>query len=114
MLRKYAFIVAILGIAFLLGLLILSPKELGSLDELDSMEINEKVMLKGKVGSERDFGDFRIWKLSVIEGDTEIDFEVICDCKESYLGREIEIVGLVSEFNGERQVRVLRVLTKND
>jgi len=105
MLRKYAFIVAILGIAVLLGLLILSPKELDSSDELDSMEINEKVVLEGKVESERDFGGFRIMG---IEGK---DFKVICECEESYLDKEVEILGLVEEFNDKKQVRVLRILT---
>lgn len=118
MLRKYAFIVAILGIAFLLGLLILPAKKiveersgLVEINNLEELEINDKVIFSGKVGSESDFGDFKIWKLSAITSGAEMDFDVVCDCRESYLGREVEIVGLVSEFNGERQVRVLRILT---
>lgn len=104
MLRKYAFIVAILGIAVLLGLLILSPKELDSSDELDSMEINEKVVLEGKVESERDFGDFRILSVNSIE--------IVCECgdEESYLDKKVKIIGLVEEFNEKKQVRVLRII----
>ena len=106
MLRKYAFIIAILGIAVLLGLLMLSPKELYSLDELDSMEINEKVVLEGKVESERDFGDFKVLSVRGIE--------IVCECggenDESYLGKEVKIIGLVRKFNDNKQVRVLRIV----
>jgi len=101
MLKKISFIIAISGIAVLLGLILLSPKPAGLLDDINDMEINEKVMLQGIVDSERDFGDFRIWN---IEG-----IEVVCDCKESYLGKEVEIVGLVEEFNEKKQVRVLEI-----
>jgi len=105
MLRKYAFIVAILGIAVLLGLLILSPRELGSLDELDSIGINEKVVLEGKVESEREFGDFKVLSVRGIE--------IVCECggedDESYLDKEVKIIGLVEEFNDRKQVRVLRI-----
>jgi len=101
--KKYAFIIAILGIAILLGLLALGPKEIGSSDDFEAMEINEKIIFKGMVIDEKDFVDFRILKL---QGK---DFEVICDCVESYIDKEVEIVGVVDEFNGKRQVRVLRI-----
>jgi len=106
MLRKYAFIVSILGIAVLLGLLILSPRELGSLEELDNIEINEKVVLEGKVESERDFGDFKVLSIRGIE--------IVCECggedDGSYLNKEVKIIGLVEEFRDKRQVRVLRIV----
>ena len=106
MLKKLAFIIAILGIAVLLGMLILPAGELKNLEE---MEFNDKVIFEGKVESERDFGDFKIWKLSTITSGAEMDFDVVCNCEESYLGRKVKIVGLVSEFNGEKQIRVLRI-----
>ena len=102
MLRKISFILASLGIAFLLALLIIPGEELGDRD-IDNMMVNEKVFLEGKVESERDFGNFKIWKIN------GKDFEVVCDCEESYLNKEVQIIGLVDEFNEEKQVRVLEI-----
>ena len=36
----------------------------------------------------------------------------VCECEdeESYLGKEVEIIGLVEEFNDKKQVRVLRIV----
>jgi len=98
MLRKLSFIIAILGIGVLLGLLLSPAEEIESLEEL---EINERVVFSGKVESEKDFGGFKIWKIRGFEMD------VVCDCEESYLNEEIEIEGIVDEFNGKKQVRVL-------
>ena len=101
MLRKISFIVVILGLAFLFYLLMMSPKEINSLDELDSLEINEKVIFKGIVDSQRDFGDFRIL---VVDG-----IKVVCNCVDSYIGREVEVEGFIDEFNDKKQVRASRI-----
>jgi hypothetical protein len=107
MLRKVSLIITFAGLSVLLGMLILPAEEIvGERAGLTEREINEKVVFSGKVESEKNFGDFKIWELS------EVDFDVVCDCKESYLGEEIEIEGIVGEFNGQRQVRVLRIFEK--
>ena len=98
MLKKISFIIAIFGISVLLSFLILPGKEI---DEINLLEINEKIVLEGKVVSEKDFGDFKIWNVGGIE--------VVCDCEESYLNKIVQIVGVVSEFNDQKQVRVLEI-----
>jgi DNA/RNA endonuclease YhcR with UshA esterase domain len=99
--RKYAFILAIVGISVLLGMLILSPMEISNVEELKNLEINSKVSIIGNVEDERNFGDFKILKVRGVE--------LVCDCVNSYLGKELEIVGLVAVFEGEKQIRVLRL-----
>ena len=100
-LRKIAFIITIAGVAVLLMFLLAKPKEVSSFEDIKTTEINEKVLVKGKIESQRDFGNFKILEINGIEA--------ICNCKESFLDKEVEIVGLVEEFNGKRQVRILRV-----
>ena len=101
MLKKISFIIVIIGIALLLSLLILSPKEV-NVEDIENLTLNKKVFFRGKVEHERDFGNFKIWQINEIE--------VVCDCNESYLNKEVEITGLVSEFEGKTQVRVLRLV----
>ena len=98
MLKKISFILAVVGITVLLILLILPGRKIS---DIDNMAINEKVILSGRIIDEGDYGDFKIWQM---EGK---DFDIICDCKESFLDKEVSIVGLVDDFNGEKQVRVL-------
>ena len=100
-LRKLGFILAVIGIAILLSLLLFKPKEISSIENINNLTINSKVLLKGLVESERDFGNFKIWGIKGIE--------VVCDCKESYLDKEVEVIGVVEEFNDKKQVRVLKV-----
>ena len=96
-----------LGIA-LIGILILSflilfdkPKDFSNNEELDKLIDNEKVVIKGIVKSEREFGEDYILKLNN-------EIELICDCV-GFEGKTIEVVGKVEEIYGERYVRVLRM-----
>ena len=86
-LRKIAFIIAIMGIGFLLIFLLAAQKEISSAEEVNSLAVNSKVMLIGFVESERDFGDFKIWNVNGIE--------VVCNCEESFLDKEVEIIGVI-------------------
>ena len=61
-------------------------------------------MLTGKVDSERDFDGFKIMNVSGIE--------VVCNCgKKIYFGEEVEVIGLVEEYEWKKQVRVLEIST---
>lgn len=104
--RRFAFVVAFLGIFVLLGLLVfLPPKEIKSLGDLQDLRVNQKVFLTGKVESEKQFGDFNIMH---VEG-----VEVVCECKRSYIDKDLEILGAVSEYEGKKQVSVLRIKILN-
>jgi len=98
MLKKVSFAFAILGIGVLLGMLALPAKEFGSIDDLRE---NEKVFVEGKVENEKDFGDFKILKVN--------GTEIYCSCKDSYLGEEVYVEGYVDEFDGKKQIRVLKI-----
>jgi hypothetical protein len=99
--RKLSFIFAVFGISLLFVLLFIGIEEIEGVGDLDSLELNQKVSFIGIVDSERDFGSFRI--LSVKE------IDVVCECSKSYLGLKVEIVGVVGEFNGVRQVEALSI-----
>jgi hypothetical protein len=98
MLKRISFIVCLLGITFLVVSIGFDSEPAGNLDEI---EINSKVFLRGIVDEEREIGNFRILTIKEIQ--------VVCNCQESYLGERVEVVGLVDEFNGERQIRVLEI-----
>jgi hypothetical protein len=102
--KKYVFIISILGISVLLILLIFFPKEIEK-RSIEDMEINEKIIFEGKIENERNFGDFRILNIDGLD--------IICDCKESYLGKHVEIVGLIDEYNGNKQIKVLKIAEIN-
>lgn len=90
-----------LGLGTLSIIIFKSPVEIDSAETLDSFEINTKVELDGKVERERVFEDF---KVLVVEG-----IEIICDCEEYYLGKQIKIIGLIDEYNGKKQIKALTI-----
>jgi len=102
--RKWAFIVFIVGMVILLGIMLFAgEEELDSVDELEDLVVNQKVSLAGKVVGEKIiYEDERILEL-----DNGI-VAVCSNCREC-LDKEVLIKGVVSEYNGEKQVRVFRL-----
>ena len=100
--RRWAFIIAILGMFVLLVLMNFSGKEIGSYSELEELEINQKVYLSGKVVSERAAGEKIILTL-------DKNITLICDCDWSFKDKEISVVGIVGEYENRKQVQVLRI-----
>jgi hypothetical protein len=100
-LRKVSFIIAFIGVCILLVFFTLPSKEFGNLEELRD---NEKVTLTGKVVSERDFEDFRIFSLNRYE------IDLVCDGCESYFGEDVRVLGVINEYEGKKQVRVLEII----
>jgi len=106
--RRFAFIIAIIGM-FVLSLFMGGEgKEIESYEELQGLEINAKVSVSGKVLEEKVI--YEGTKLFIL--DTGID--LVCECIESFEGKEIEVEGIVSEFEGIKQVRVLRVVIEGN
>jgi len=97
-LKKMSFVLTMVGIVVLLILLTFPAEILRNIDEGD---LKEKVYFEGEVSNERSIGES---KLINIDG-----IEVICDCRESYLGKEVRIEGLVDSYNGKRQIRALKI-----
>jgi hypothetical protein len=103
MLRELSFVLGVFGVVFLLFYLQFSSfVEIESIGDLDGLEINSKVVLRGFVEDVRVFEKFVIFK---IEG-----IELVCDCENGYLGKELEVEGVVEDYLNGRQVRVLRVV----
>ena len=99
--KKISFIIAILGISYLVFMLNAGVVKITEDEELQGMIANKKVTLSGEVESERDFDGFKIMKIDGIG--------VVCDCKIIYLGKEVEVIGFVEEYEGRKQVRALEI-----
>ncbi|MCH8308967.1 MAG: hypothetical protein IIB17_00550 [Chloroflexi bacterium] len=72
--------------------------------ELEELEINRKVFVSGEVVSEKViFGERKVFVLNS-------GIELVCDCFGINIGGEIEVVGVVSEYDGRKQVEVLEIV----
>jgi hypothetical protein len=98
--RRWAFVLMIVGMFILFLFLIKDPVEVDSYSDLEELEINQMIIMKGELVSERII--YEGTKLFGINN----DIELICECLDNYEGKEIEVVGVVEEYNGRKQVRV--------
>jgi len=101
MIKKASLIFLIIGIIVLIFISFKSPIKNVNFENLEGMEINTRVEINGKVEGVKDFEDF---KILIVDG-----IEIICDCKQNYLGKQIKIIGLVDEYNGKRQIKALKI-----
>jgi hypothetical protein len=105
--RRWAFILAILGIFLLFLVLFFSGEEkITDSDKLMSLEENTKVIVRGEIIEERIFGQNYI--LIMDNG-----IELICNCR-GYSGKNISATGIVSEFNGKKRIEVLRLMEEDN
>jgi len=100
MIKKLSFIFAILGISLLLLLMLKYPKQI-TIDQVDNYEINTKIQITGKVNNVRIFDDFQILSIENID--------LVCNCKENYLNKEVSVVGLIDDYKGTKQIVVLKI-----
>lgn len=98
--RRFAFVVFVIGMFVLMGFLIFFVKEV---DDLEGLEINERVIVGGMVMDERVI--FGSEKLLILDN----GIELVCECFGVFEGREILVEGVVMEFRGKKQVRVLSI-----
>lgn len=99
--RRWAFVVFMLGMLVLIGVMIFNVKEVRS---LEGLEDNQHVKLNGLVVSERGIYDDE----KILELDSGI--VLVCEGCGSYLDKEIFVEGIVEEYKGEKQIRVLRII----
>ena len=103
-LRIFALIMAIIGVSFLIGMLIWPNYELVvDMSDLQKLEINDQVVLIGKVQDVRDFGGFFVMDVN------DIDVVYNCDEECDYSGKDVEVKGLVSVYESKKQIEVLRM-----
>lgn len=100
--RRWAFVIAILGLFVLVLVFGFNRIEVSSLDELLLLEINQRVFLTGNIVSERVIYS-GTWLLVLDSG-----IEMVCSCTRSFFG-QVDVEGVVSEYNGKKQVEVLKI-----
>ena len=103
--RRVSLIVAVIGIFIIVGIMVFSENYtiIQDQEDLESLIINEKVVVNGRVDSERILEDFRILRIK--------DIEVVCDCSRGFFGENVKIYGVVGEFDAKKQVEALRVVS---
>lgn len=105
--RRWAFVVFMLGMLVLVGVLVFYVREVESYLELEGLEINQRVRLSGEVVSERVlYGDEKLLEL-------DSGIVLICEGCGSYLDKEIFVEGVVEEYEDGKQVRVLKLRVIN-
>ena len=96
--RKFAFIVALIGLCVLLGFLLREPRRVSS---LDGLLVGSAVAIEGYVSEERNFGSGKL----LIVG----EIPVFCECSRSYLDSLVKISGVVERFPDDLRVRAFSV-----
>ena len=100
--RKLSFIIVAFGMLVLSWLFIFDYAEVAGYSDLENLEINQKVFLSGKIVETR-----FITRGQILTLDSGV--ELICECFEDFSGREVQVEGIVSEFEGKRQVEVFEI-----
>ncbi|MFH1290467.1 MAG: hypothetical protein ABIH92_03600 [Nanoarchaeota archaeon] len=101
--RKWAFIVAILGMFVMVLFLNLEPEKVEDYSDLEELELNTRVSVMGKVVSERLI--YGRTELLVLDNGIDLVFEGV----GNFENEEIEVVGVVSEYNEKKQVTVEKI-----
>lgn len=100
--RRWAFVVVIIGILILFGILFFTKEtEISEQKELEKLMENEKVRVIGTIEEERNWGNEKLLIL-----DNEI--EVISDLGKLE-GKKIEIHGTVDDFEKKR-IRAIKIV----
>lgn len=101
--RRWAFAIAILGMFVMALLLNKKPLEVNNLKDIENLEVNTRVAVSGKVLSERAlYGETKMLSLGN-------KIPLICECAEKYVNETVSVNGIVEEYEGKKQVRVLKI-----
>ncbi len=99
--RRIALAVSLIGLFILMLIFESSSEYVSDVKDLERFEIGQKVYLQGIVEGERKFGETKLISIN------EID--IICECDESYLGKSLLIEGVIEDYLGKKQIKVLRI-----
>ena len=118
--RRFAFVVLVLGMFVLVVLLNGSPVEVFGYGNLESFELNQRVSVSGEVVSEKIIYSGK-WvlvldiensenSLALVSNETSSsEIELVCSCEGGFLGEEVNVVGVVGEYNEKKQIEVLKI-----
>lgn len=105
--RRFAFAIALAGLFVLTILVNSDPVFVENSEALKKMEINKKVRVEGKVVEER----------VLSSGDRILNLDngivLVCACSKSFDDGFVIVEGIVSEYNGVKQIRVLNIFTED-
>lgn len=96
--RRIAFIVGFIGLAFLVGFLVVDGFEVKS---FDGLIIGDVVSVSGVVSEERKFGT---GKLIIIE-----EIVVFCECIGDYVGKKVFVEGVIERFPEDLRIRAFYI-----
>ena len=100
--RRFAFIVAILGIFVLILLIWMIPaREISDLGDLEGLEDNQRVILSGIVENERNYYENLIFEINNVK--------VICGKCENLQDKYVEVEGILDSYGDNLKVDVLRI-----
>ena len=100
--RRISFIIAILGIFILIGLIFWMPyQKIKNINDLNKTIDNEKVILTGFVKNGRIFSGKFIFTINGIK--------VVCEGCRNLRGKNVQVKGLINEYNGNKKIEVLEV-----
>jgi hypothetical protein len=102
--RRWAFVVFVVGVFTMFVLMNLSPKEISESREIEKLELNSRVSISGEVVSEK----------VIYEGTKILELGsgiiVLCECDGSFKGKEIKVVGKILDYEGTRQIVAEEIL----
>lgn len=101
--RRWAFIIAILGMFVLALLMNLPVREVDSYEEISGLEINTRVKISGEITSERVI--YEDEKLLTLDNGVDLIYQG----GGGFNGEEVEVIGLVSEYEGKKQITVEKI-----
>ncbi|MBU0977150.1 MAG: hypothetical protein KKD18_01925 [Nanoarchaeota archaeon] len=102
--RMWAFIVFVVGMFVMFVLFNLPARVVADEGELEGMVLNTRVFVSGVVAEERVL--YEGTKLLKLDGGVEVVAESI----ENFEGKNVEIWGMVSDYEGKKQVVAEKVL----
>lgn len=92
--RRISLIVGVVGLAFLVGFLLIDGFEV---NDLDGLIVGDVVSVSGIVEQQRDFGNGILITIGNIP--------VFCECFEEYLGKRVFVDGIVERFPEDLRVK---------
>ena len=105
--RRYAFVIVILGMFAMVLLLNKNPAEINSFEELKNFEVNTRVKVEGRVLQKINLYD------EVVLLKLNKNIELICECNESFVNKTVNAVGKVEEYKNKKQIMVLEISVLN-
>jgi len=99
--KKITFCLTVIGMVVLVGYLLLAKPGIVIAETIDSLSLNEKVVLNGIVTKARHYDSFSVLEIDGIS--------VVCDCQQISKGKNVTVIGLLTEYEGTRQVQALRI-----